>query len=128
MIPLFAILAVAIGLAQDVTGDWTGKYICGRNGAPSHLIGKPSSGKMITATFSSASSRKPDVVGYTMRGTYEAPSRRVRLTGEKWINAPAGYIMVPLEGWPQHVRATISGHIDSFPCLDFQVSPQQLIG
>lgn len=131
---LAAALLTPIAHAQDVTGDWTGKYICGQGITALHLtIQKVSAGKMIAATFSFGPlPENPDVPtgSYTMRGTYDAASRRVRLTGEKWVDAPDGYIMVPLDGYLSTSGQKISGRVpDAFPCTDFEVwRPQQLIG
>ena len=131
---LASLILAPMAHAQDVTGEWTGKYICGQGVTALHLtIEKTSASKMISATFAFGPvPENPDVPNgaYTMKGTYDAASRRVRLNGEKWINAPAGYIMVPLDGYLSVSGARITGRVpDAFPCSDFEVwRPTQLIG
>lgn len=129
-----AIAAAPIAHAQDVTGEWTGRYICGQGVTALHLsIGKPSTGNRLVATFSFGPlPENPGVPkgAYTMRGTYDAGARRLRLQGQAWISAPSGYVMVPLEGSLSASGDAIAGHIPgAFPCTVFEVRrPIPLIG
>ena len=69
---LAAALLTPIAHAQDVTGDWTGKYICGQGITALHLtIQKVSAGKMIAATFSFGPlPENPDVPAEQITGLF----------------------------------------------------------
>lgn len=135
IVSAFVFIMLAPGaVAQDVSGEWIGRYICAQGVTGLRLtIDKPTSGSMITATFAFGPvAENPQVPegAYTMRGVYDPISRRVSLNGEKWIDAPFGYIMVGLDGYLSVNGDRIAGRIpDAFPCTDFEVRrPAQLIG
>ena len=67
---------------------------------------------------------------YSLRGTYDPASRRIKLDGVKWLDEPSGYAMVGLDGHMASSGQKISGHVpDLFSCTDFEVwRPTQLIG
>ncbi|RYG34267.1 MAG: hypothetical protein EON93_08340 [Burkholderiales bacterium] len=112
--------------AQDVTGDWSGRYICNQGVTAVHLIiqsaGKPGA---ITATFSfGPPPENPEVPKgtYVMRGKYESGERRLWLQGQRWIKQPFGYVMVGLDGRMSPDGDKIVGRIpDMDGCTNFEV-------
>lgn len=124
---LVAWFAVApLAHAQDVTGDWTGRYICNQGVTALHLIiqnaDKPGA---IIATFSfGPPPENPGVPKgmYVMRGKYDRTTHRVTLQGERWMKQPAGYIMVALDGKVSVDGDKIVGRIpDMLGCTNFEV-------
>ncbi|MBK8837151.1 MAG: hypothetical protein IPO30_00145 [Hyphomonadaceae bacterium] len=136
----FTIAAFAIAMlapaarAQDITGDWTGKYICAQGvTALSLTIQKANAPGAVVATFAFGPlPENPDVPegAYRMRGKYDPMSRRLELSGERWINQPSGYVMVGLDGAMNSTGQKIAGHVPGlFTCTDFEVwRPAQLVG
>lgn len=93
-ITVAALCTVApLGYAQDVTGEWAGRYICNQGVTELHLtIQKTGAGKGITATFNfGPPPENPDVPkgAYAMRGTYDPATRRLKLEGERWLKQPS---------------------------------------
>ena len=120
--------------AQEITGEWAGRYICNQGVTQLHLtIQKTGSGKGITATFSfGPPPENPDVPkgAYAMRGTYDPATRRMKLEGERWLKQPIGYVMVGLDGKVAQTGENITGYIpDLLGCTDFEVRrTAELIG
>ena len=122
-----ALLALApMASAQEITGDWTGRYICNQGVTALHLIiqnaGKPGA---IVATFSfGPPPENPEVPKgtYVMRGKYDRAAQRVMLTGERWIKQPDGYVMVGLDGRMSADGDKITGRVpDMDGCTNFEV-------
>lgn len=130
-----ALTLVPFAQAQTplITGEWEGRYICGQGVTALHLTIRKGAANAITATFSFGPvPENPEVPEgrYQMRGTYDPASRRMKLDGVKWIDEPAGYVMVGLDGHMTSSGQKISGHVpDLFNCTDFEVwRPVELIG
>jgi hypothetical protein len=116
-----------------ITGEWTGKYICTQGITSLRLSIAQGEGQAITATFNFGPlPENPEVPrgAYRMAGTYDPATRRMMLSGVKWIDAPFGYVMVGLDGRMTSSGETISGHVpDLFGCTDFEIHrPVQLVG
>ncbi|HOZ26233.1 MAG TPA: hypothetical protein PLH23_10130 [Hyphomonadaceae bacterium] len=123
---LVATVLAPVASAQDVTGEWTGRYICGQGVTALNLtIVKAASPSALTATFRFGPlPENPEVPkgSYQMRGTFDSASRHVRLDGVRWIDAPSGYIMVGLDGHVNVSGSRITGSVpDMFPCSSFEV-------
>ena len=122
-----ALLTLApVAQAQDITGDWTGRYICNQGITALHLvIQKAAKAGAITATFNfGPPPENPEVPkgSYVMRGVYDQKARRVVLKGERWMQQPSGYEMVGLDGRVAIQGDKIAGRIpDMFGCSDFEV-------
>jgi|JI10StandDraft_1071094.scaffolds.fasta_scaffold60466_3 hypothetical protein len=120
--------------AQEITGEWAGRYICNQGVTQLHLtIQKTGAGKGITATFNfGPPPENPDVPkgAYAMRGTYDPATRRMKLEGERWLKQPIGYVMVGLDGKVAQTGENITGYIpDLLGCTDFEVRrTAELIG
>src|SRR5689334_16736188 len=88
--------------ALTVTGDWTGRYICGQGITRLDLHieqGQYEKGRgmNLTATFRFGPlPENPDIPkgAYSMTGTWDPILRQVQLEGVKWIDYPQNYIMV----------------------------------
>lgn len=134
LIALASAMLAPIAAAQDVTGEWTGRYICGQGVTALNLtIAKAATPNALTATFRFGPlPENPEVPkgAYQMRGTFDAGSRHVRLDGVKWIDAPIGYVMVGLDGHVSESGNRITGSVpDMFPCSAFEVwRPDPLVG
>lgn len=120
------LVSAPLAHAQDVTGDWTGRYICNQGVTALHLvIQNAAKAGTITATFSfGPPPENPEVPKgtYVMRGTYDQKARRVVLKGERWVKQPFGYIMVGLDGSVTVEGDKIAGHIpDMAGCSNFEV-------
>lgn len=122
-----ALLAFApAASAQDVTGDWTGRYICNQGVTALHLIiqnaDKPGA---IVATFSfGPPPENPGVPKgtYVMRGKYDRTAYRVTLEGQRWIKQPDGYVMVGLDGRMSADGDRIVGRVpDMDGCTNFEL-------
>lgn len=130
----FAATALApFAHAQEIAGEWTGRYICNQGVTALHLTIRKSAANAITATFNFGPlPENPGVPegSYQMRGTYDPASRHMKLKGEKWIDAPFGYEMVGLDGRMAATGAAIKGYVPGvFGCTDFEVRrPVELIG
>ncbi len=85
--------------AQEITGEWAGRYICNQGVTQLHLtIQKTGAGKGITATFNfGPPPENPDVPkgAYAMRGTYDPATRRMKLEGERRLGAGVGASQCP---------------------------------
>jgi len=140
-ISTFAALAGVMALSDAraepgkpaIAGDWTGKYICTQGITALRLNIAQGAGDAITATFNFGPlPENPEVPkgAYRMAGTYDPASRRMKLSGVKWIHAPPDYAMVGLDGRMTASGDTISGYVpDLFGCSDFEVRrPVELIG
>lgn len=120
--------------AQDVTGDWAGKYICAQGVTALTLtISKANTPGDVTAVFRFGPlPENLDVPKgeYQMRGRYDPVARRITLSGDHWISQPNGYVMVGLDGVMSSTGQKIAGHVpDLFTCTDFEVwRPVQLVG
>ena len=122
-----ALLTLApVAHAQDVTGDWTGRYICNQGVTALHLVIQ-TAGKAgaITATFAfGPPPENPEVPRglYVMSGTYDQKARRVKLKGDRWVNQPFGYMMVGLDGAVAIDGDKITGRITGMDgCSNFEV-------
>ena len=133
-IAMMALAPFAQARTPPITGEWTGKYICAQGITALHLtIEKASAAGVVTATFNFGPlSENPEVPkgAYRMRGTYDAASRRLQLSADKWIDQPFGYAMVGLVGHMASSGEKIAGQVpDLFSCTDFEVwRPTQLVG
>lgn len=112
--------------AQDISGDWTGRYICNQGVTALHLvIQKAAKAGTITATFNfGPPPENPEVPkgSYVMRGTYDQTARRVVLKGERWVQQPFGYQMVELDGHVVVEGDRIAGRVPGMlGCSDFEV-------
>lgn len=120
--------------AQDVTGDWAGKYVCAQGVTTLTLtISKAKATGDVTAVFRFGPlPENPDVPNgeYRMQGKYDPVARRITLSGDHWINQPNGYVMVGLDGVMSSTGQKIAGHVpDLFSCTDFEVwRPTPLVG
>jgi hypothetical protein len=115
-----------IAHAQDITGDWTGRYICNQGVTALNLVIQKTAGtSAITATFSfGPPPENPEVPkgSYVMRGSYDQKARRVVLKGDRWLDRPSGYEMVGLDGHVVIEGDKIAGRVpDMFGCTDFEV-------
>ena len=115
-----------------VTGDWTGKYICGQGVTHLDLHIEQGEGRQLTATFRFGPlPENPDVPkgAYRMTGTYDPTLRHVELEGVKWIEYPQNYIMVGLDGRMDADGGRIKGIVRTMQsCSEFEVKrPVELI-
>lgn len=118
---------------DSIAGEWTGKYICAQGITALRLNIAAGQGEAITATFNFGPlPENPGVPNgaYRMEGVYEPASRHLKLDGVRWIEAPAGYAMVGLDGRLKENGQTIAGAVPDLPgCTIFQVSRRSpLIG
>jgi len=124
IVALFA--SAPIAYAQDIAGDWTGRYICNQGITALHLIiQKAAKPGAITATFNfGPAPENPGVPkgSYVMRGSYDQKARRIVLKGDRWVSRPPGYEMVALDGRVVMEGDKIAGQIpDMFGCTEFEV-------
>jgi hypothetical protein len=115
-----------------VTGQWTGKYICGQGITRLDLEIEQGQGNKVTATFRFGPlPENPEVPhgAYTMTGTYDPILRHVELEGVKWIEYPQNYIMVGLDGRMDSDGGRIKGTVPTLGnCTVFEVKrPTELI-
>jgi hypothetical protein len=108
-----------------VTGEWMGKYICGQGITALRLsvAGKPDG--TLSATFNFGPlPENPEVPegAYAMEGAFDAATRRLKLHGVKWIQAPFGYVMVDLDGRMTADGTRIAGIVPEVPgCTEFAI-------
>jgi len=112
--------------AQDITGDWTGRYICNQGVTALHLvIQEAAEAGAIIATFNfGPPPENPDVPkgSYIMRGAYDQKARRLVLKGDRWVQRPSGYEMVGLDGRVVVEGDKIAGRIPGvFGCGNFEL-------
>lgn len=125
-----AVLAIAMfapaAIAQDITGDWTGRYICNQGVTALHLIiQNVGASGAIGATFSfGPPPENPGVPQglYVMRGQFDPASRRMKLHGARWVEQPDDYVMVGLDGRMSADGDKIVGRVpDLAGCTSFEV-------
>jgi hypothetical protein len=136
-VALAGVMALSDSRAQpappSIAGEWTGRYVCTQGITALHLDIAQGAGETITATFNFGPlPENPEVPkgAYRMAGTYDPASRRIKLSGVKWIQAPQDYVMVGLDGHMAASGERIAGYVpDLFGCTDFEVRrPVELIG
>lgn len=126
--PIIAALLMSAPLAhaQDITGEWTGRYICNQGITALHLvIQKTAKPGAITATFNfGPPPENPEVPkgSYAMSGAYDRKARHVVLKGDRWLDRPFGYEMVGLDGHVVVEGDRITGRVPGmFGCSNFEL-------
>jgi hypothetical protein len=112
--------------ATAIAGQWTGKYTCAQ-GITALLLDVADTGEgAISANFTFGPlPENPDVPrgAYRMEGSFDSGTRKVKLHGIKWIDAPSGYVMVDLAGRMDADGTRISGLVPDWPgCTVFEIS------
>lgn len=120
---LFALLlASSAAAAQQVTATWVGHYTCPQgNTAVNLTIIEAKPGTLDAWFHFQAPPDNPSVPTgcYTMTGTYDAATRRVRLEPGGWLHQPSGYVMVALDGEMSADATKLAGVIDHPACGSF---------
>lgn len=120
------LVSAPLAHAQDITGDWIGRYICNQGITALHLvIQNTAKAGAITATFNfGPPPENPEVPkgAYTMRGTYDQKTRHVALAGDRWVKQPFGYLMVGLDGSVTVEGDKLAGRIPGMDgCSNFEL-------
>lgn len=114
--------------ASDIAGEWSGGYICNQGPTALRLsITRDVKGEGVTAVFRfGPDASNPGVArgAYSMRGQFKAAEKRLILHAQSWINHPAGYVMVDLEGLMRGSGFYISGDILGPGCTQFELVRQ----
>ncbi|WP_158071231.1 serine/threonine-protein kinase [Streptomyces sp. CB00455] len=111
-----------------VVGSWQGTYLCGQGLTRLDLKVTSPGGHALAAVFTfSAHPDNPGVPNgsFTMVGSFE--NGRMTLRGDRWVDQPAGYLMVDLEASVAGDRpAVLSGAVVSSvaSCTQFVVGRQ----
>ncbi|MDB5471877.1 MAG: hypothetical protein JWR84_3437 [Caulobacter sp.] len=93
-------LPAAASAAEPIDGTWEGAYVCGQGKTGLTLTLDGTADGQVTGTFSFWPRQdNPDVPSgsFAVRGTI-TPQGDLRLQGDHWIDQPAGFEMVGLEG------------------------------
>jgi hypothetical protein len=102
-------------------GTWTGTYTCAQGLTNLTLEIEGDSRDELTARFlfeGRPGSGNPSGA-YTMRG--KLSGARVVLEPDEWLDRPAGYVMVGLEGRLSADGAVLNGTVTERPCTTFTV-------
>ena len=97
-----------------ISGEWIGKYVCSQGITALKLNVSQSSSGALTATFSFGPlPENPNIPSgaYRMEGAFDPLTRKVKLHGVKWIEAPDNYVMVDLDGRVDTDGARIDGRV-----------------
>ncbi len=124
LLALLAAPGTAAAQGNGIAGVWRGSYTClqGVTGLTLRIAGN---GDSLTALFEFfADARNPGVPSgaFTMTGRYEAKSRAVSLRQERWVDQPAGYIMIDLDGTLSADGGTLSGRVAHESCTTFALA------
>jgi len=113
------------GDTELLAGLFTGTYRCNQGVTALRLVilDNPAMPGRITAVFSfAASATNPGqpAGSYAMEGTFEGNA--VQLNGRRWLEHPAGYVMVGLSGTYAAESQTLSGRVSGTGCSTFSLS------
>ncbi len=121
-----ALVALLLGgtaaSAQQVSATWVGQYLCSQGNTAVNLTIIEGKGGAVDAWFHFLAPLDNPAVPtgcYTMTGTYEAPTRQLRLAPGAWLHQPMGYEMVRLAGEVSTDGAALEGVIDHPSCGRF---------
>jgi hypothetical protein len=107
--------ALTRATALDLTGHFEGTYICRQGETAMTLDTLAKDSGNIVALMSFGGTNGLPKGSYTMVGNWNGA--KFRLKANEWVNQPAGYIMVDIEG---EVGARgVSGNIQSPACSNF---------
>jgi len=111
--------------ASSVAGEWSGKYICGQGITALKLNVSQKPDGALSATFNFGPLPENPTVptgAYRMEGSFDPQTRKVKLRGVKWIDAPDNYVMVDLDGRMDVDGSRMSGLVPEWPgCTNFEV-------
>jgi hypothetical protein len=129
IIPSLACSAVTGFFTKDISGDWVGTYTC--NQGLTNLDLKITRAKQdniadnISAVFDfSANQSNPSVPSgsYTLKGFYNPSTHTINLLEDAWINQPAGFTMVGLEGKMSEDGTKLTGAVLGPNCTTFDLT------
>lgn len=108
-----------------ITGVYKGEYRCA-HGPVNLQLSLAALGNGLLAgvfTFDLPSSDSPHTASYSLRGTYDPSTGKFRLNPDQWTSAaPAGYVMVGMEGTFNSDDDKVSGKITYGKCTTFEAA------
>ena len=124
---VFAVVA-PVARAQEnweIAGEWSGGYVCNQGLTALRVsIARDVTGEGVAAIFHfgpDASNPGVPKGAYSMSGKFGATDKRLRLHAGSWINRPAGYVTVDLDGYMRGSGLYISGHVLGPGCSGFDL-------
>lgn len=121
---LLAAAPASAGPTFPEVSVWEGRYVCGQGLTGLTLTIRPTGPDRVSAIFAfHADPANPGVPSgsYSMTGVLSASSEIVHLVPERWIQQPAGYVMVGMSGTFDVRGGVMRGRIDHPSCVDFEL-------
>lgn len=110
---------------QSLTGTWVGTYRCAQGLTGLTLTIDEAGPERARATFLFYPERSNPAVPsgcFAMTGRYDAASRRLTLSGGRWIVRPRGYVAVGLAGTVDAGAGVIAGRVtEAEGCTSFRL-------
>lgn len=123
---LAALLAAAPAAAQEeMRGTWRGAYVCAQGNTALALTIEPRKDGTLSALFHfEAAPDNPDVPTgcYEMEGRFTPESREVLLLPRRWLQRPANYVRVGLQGRLSEDGTAMQGQVRGPGCAEFRVT------
>ncbi len=109
-------------VAPFVAGQrWVGSYVCAQGPTELTLRISSVSGDYVTALFEFRHGPTATSGVCTMNGGYLRASRRLPLRPVAWVQRPAGYIAVPMDGFVSEDGSTYAGRMQHPSCGEFSL-------
>ena len=125
-LPFLCMLMASGAAAQSMDGDYSGRYLCAGRWNTVELQITASGNGQISGVFTAPTRDargNTSKSSYALRGRYDETSGRFRLDPQAWIGrAPAGYIMVGLEGTFNPRTLKLNGRITNPACGAFDLA------
>lgn len=104
-------------------GDaWVGEYTCAQGVTSLWLRVTRVGGHVVDAVFQFDWGTTRG--SFAMHGTYDGSSRRMKFVPDEWIEQPAGWVMVGMDG-AVDAAGNYRGSITNAACGAFEVSREQ---
>ena len=100
---------------------WVGSYVCAQGRTELTLRISSVAGDYVTALFEFRYAPTSTSGVCTMNGGYLRASRRLPLRPVAWVQRPAGYIAVPMDGFVSDDGSTYAGRMQHPSCGEFSL-------
>lgn len=122
---VFLCVVSAGARAAGITGNYSGRYQCGRWNTLELKISESGGGRISAVfTFPLAGMGMPGAGSYELIGKYDARGGRFSLQPQRWVGPqPPGFPMVGMEGTFDGASQRLSGKMMDFTCGAFELAP-----
>jgi hypothetical protein len=121
---MFGAAAEAAPKPFSVIGQWRGTYVCGQGETALTLTVSDAGGGKLKARFDFGPLPENPLVpvgAFLMDGRLDARTGRIALRAGKWIDQPANYFTVDLDGYVEASGDHITGVVPAAGCSVFDL-------